>query len=165
MLDYFFKLRHLLLNVALITLQYIGRYLSNISIIAMLSGAILSPATQGNCWPQRRKSHVLFLGLDLMPLLSHAFFPHNACTMYNVINMFNQRLRDHIPIYYPSHAYQVRTKLLLKGKNWKLKCTNFSIVFKGPQIWNDLDRVIQMSSSPQVFKDSLRRHLMSGYPQ
>ena len=76
---------------------------------------------------------------------------YNACTMYCVVNWLNDKLSELIPIYFPSHAYQTRKKHHIKGKKQKLKCTSFSIVCKGPQVWNDLDKVLQMSPTVHGF--------------
>ena len=88
---------------------------------------------------------------------------YNACTMNCVVNRLNDKLSELIPIYFPSHAYQTRKKHHIKGKKRKLKCTSFSIVCKGPQVWNDLDKVLQMSPTVHVFKKRLRRHLLLQY--
>lgn len=90
---------------------------------------------------------------------------HNACTMYNVVHMLNLRLCDLIPIFYPQHVYQTRKKFHIKGKKCKLKCTSLSIVCTGPQVWNSMDKELQMSSSLHFFKKSLRGLLLSGYSQ
>ena len=90
---------------------------------------------------------------------------HNACTMFCVVNKLNERFCDLIPISFPLHSYQTRKKHLIKGKNRKLKCTSLSIVCKGPQVWNNLDRDMQMSPSIPVFKNRLRRHLLLKYSQ
>ena len=65
---------------------------------------------------------------------------HNACTMFCVVNKLNERFCDLIPISFPLHSYQTRKKHLIKRKNRKLKCTSLSIVCKGPQVRNNLDR-------------------------
>lgn len=59
--------------------------------------------------------------------------------------MLNDRLCDLNPTYLPLHTYKKveknLIKNLIKGKKCKLKCMSFSVVCKGPQMWNELDNI------------------------
>lgn len=85
--------------------------------------------------------------------------------MYFVVNKLNDRLCDLIPISFPSHVYQTRKKHHIKGKKRKLKGTGLSIVSTGPQVWNDLNKDLQMIPTVHDFKKRLKRHLMLEYAQ
>ena len=115
-----------------------------------------------------------FLGPNLMPHLilfhQHGLLKihqlntfHNACTMFTVVNMLNPRLGALIPISYPSHPYQTRTRFDINGKKRKLTCTRNSIAYKGPKSWNKLHRDLQVAPTMKVFKKRLKRQLLMVY--
>lgn len=90
-------------------------------------------------------------------------FYHNACTMYNVVNRLNIRLCELIPLYTSSHTHYTRHKLLLKGKCRNLTSARFSVCYRGPQLWNELDTNLKQSASLSIFKKELKQQLLERY--
>ena len=104
-------------------------------------------------------SDLLFHRYGLLKITELKSF-HNACTVFCVVKKLNERLCDLIPVSFPLHSYQTRKRHFIKRKNktkQKLKCTSLSVVCKGPQVWNNLDRDLQMSPSIRVFKNRLKK--------
>ena len=95
--------------------------------------------------------------------LTHYNYLQNAVFMYQVVHKLNQTLCDLIPIHLPLHTYNTRNKRLVTGKKRKLKCTSFSVACRGPQIWNELDDTIKISSCISIFKEKLKKQLLSMY--
>ncbi len=56
-------------------------------------------------------------------------------------------------------TYQTRKKHLIEGKKQKLKRASLSVLCKGPQVWNELDKDLQMSPSVFVFKKKITEAL------
>ena len=50
--------------------------------------------------------------------------------------------------------YTCRKKHLIKGKT--LKCMSFSVVCRGPKVWNETDNIINMSLSVAVLKKEFK---------
>ena len=88
---------------------------------------------------------------------------HNACTMFQVVNDLNPRLSELVPIYYPNHSYSTRNSDHIHGKDRMLECTRLSVVYRGPQIWNNLDNSLKDMKSFSSFKKNLKRLLISHY--
>lgn len=87
----------------------------------------------------------------------------NACAMYNVVKKLNPRLCQLIPMTSATHDYNTRTRHQLKGKDRELECTKFSITFKGPNVWNELEKDIKESKSLHVFKGKMKAKLLNSY--
>ena len=107
-------------------------------------------------------SNPIFHKLSLLKL-NECNYLHNACIMYNVVNKLNNRLCDLIPISYPSHTYDTRNTDHIQGKKRDLICTSQSVVCRGPEVWNELETKITLSTSLFIFKKSLRQQLLRKY--
>ena len=103
----------------------------------------------------------LFRRFNLLKL-THYNYLQNAVVMYQVVHKLNQTC-DLIPIHLPLHTHNTRNKHLITGKKRKLKCTSFSVACRGPQIWNELDDTIKISSCISIFKEKLKKQLLSMY--
>ena len=83
--------------------------------------------------------------------------------MFQVVNDLNPRLSELVPIYYPNHSYSTRNSDHIHGKDRMLECTRLSVVYRGPQIWNNLDNSLKDMKSFSSFKKNLKRLLISHY--
>lgn len=104
----------------------------------------------------------LFYRYGLLKLPEYNLY-QNACVMYQVVHRSNTHLCELIPLYSSSHRQNTRNKLLLKGKYRKLKCTRFSIGFRGPQIWNELENNIKHFTTFSIFKRNVKYCLLGSY--
>lgn len=104
----------------------------------------------------------LFYRYGLLKLPEYNLY-QNACVMDQVVHRSNTHLCELIPLYSSSHRQNTRNKLLLKGKYRKLKCTRFSIGFRGPQIWNELENNIKHFTTFSIFKRNVKYCLLGSY--
>lgn len=107
-------------------------------------------------------TNALFHGYGLLKLPECNFY-HNACIMYKVVNRLNTRLCELIPLYTPSHTHHTRHKLLIKGKWRKLTSARFSVCYRGPKLWTELDTNLKQSETFSKFKKKLKQQLLEKY--
>lgn len=110
----------------------------------------------------RAPSNPLFHRFKLLKL-TECNYLHNACIMFSVVNELNPKLSQLIPVNTASHGYGTRKKHLLRGKKRILHCTRLSIVYKGPQIWNELDDSVKKAKNLYLFKKKLKFILLQTY--
>lgn len=125
----------------------------------------------------KRKSYVLYHDLSLRLPLIFSFIDssfwhsltitlsttHYTSIMYTVVGKLNSRLCHLIPPTSLSHKHHTRRKQLIKGKKQKLECTSFSVACKGPELWNELDKIILESRILYGFKKKLKTELWQKY--
>ena len=169
----FFKLRHFLPLSALLTLYktLFEPHLHDCNIIwcntfpthIQKLEIIQKKAIRAISWSEfNSPTKTLFHRYKLLRLAEYNYF-QNACIMYQTVNKLNHKLSDLIPIFLPQHGHNTRKKTLITGKKRKLKCTCFSIVHRGPEIWNELDEDLKMSHSLSIFKAKLKTQLLLTY--